>query len=84
MSIDLRRVGKFRRIVRSDKSPACTGSSGFATEEIRKEDLKEKILNFIFKIFETVFITYQDLVLKTLFRCLFRIYFLGKNKLAIN
>lgn len=74
MSRDLRRVGKFRRIGRSDKSPACTGSSGFATEEIRKEDLQREDVEFlgIFKLF-LVLINYQELVLKTQFLCLFRV-----------
>lgn len=74
MSRDLRRVGKFRRIGRSDKSPACTGSSGFATEEIRKEDLQREDVEFlgIFKLF-LLLINYQELVLKTQFLCLFRV-----------
>lgn len=74
MSRDLRRVGKFRRIGRSDKSPACTGSSGFATEEIRKEDLQREDVEFlgIFKLF-LLLINYQELVLKTQFVCLFRV-----------
>lgn len=74
MSRDLRRVGKFRRIGRSDKSPACTGSSGFATEEIRKEDLQREDVEFlgILKLF-LLRITYQELVLKTQFLCLFRV-----------
>lgn len=74
MSRDLRRVGKFRRIGRSDKSPACTGSSGFATEEIRKEDLQREDVGFlgIFKLF-LLLINYQELVLKTQFLCLFRV-----------
>lgn len=74
MSRDLRRVGKFRRIGRSDKSPACTGSSGFATEEIRKEDLQREDVEFlgIFKLF-LLLINYQELVLKTHFLCLFRV-----------
>lgn len=73
MSRDLRRVGKFRRIGRSDKSPACTGSSGFATEEIRKEDLQRDVEFLgILKLF-LLRITYQELVLKTQFLCLFRV-----------
>lgn len=74
MSRDLRRVGKFRRIGRSDKSPACTGSSGFATEEIRKEDLQREDVEFlgILKLF-LLLINYQELVLKTQFLCLFRV-----------
>lgn len=74
MSRDLRRVEKFRRIGRSDKSPACTGSSGFATEEIRKEDLQREDVEFlgIFKLF-LLLINYQELVLKTQFLCLFRV-----------
>lgn len=74
MSRDLRRVGKFRRIGRSDKSPACTGSSGFATEEIRKEDLQREDVEFlgILKLF-LLRINYQELVLKTQFLCLFRV-----------
>lgn len=74
MSRDLRRVGKFQRIGRSDKSPACTGSSGFATEEIRKEDLQREDVEFlgIFKLF-LLLINYQELVLKTQFLCLFRV-----------
>lgn len=74
MSRDLRRVGKFRRIGHSDKSPACTGSSGFATEEIRKEDLQREDVEFlgILKLF-LLRITYQELVLKAQFLCLFRV-----------
>lgn len=74
MSRDLRRVGKFRRIGRSDKSPACTGSSGFATEEIRKEDLQREDVEFlgILKLF-LLLINDQELVLKTQFLCLFRV-----------
>lgn len=74
MSRDLRRVEKFRRIGRSDKSPACTGSSGFATEEIRKEDLQREDVEFlgILKLF-LLRINYQELVLKTQFLCLFRV-----------
>lgn len=74
MSRDLRRVGKFRRIGRSDKSPACTGSSGFATEEIRKEDLQREDVEFlgILKLF-LLRMNYQELVLKTQFLCLFRV-----------
>lgn len=74
MSRDLRRVGKFRRIGRSDKSPACTGSSGFATEEIRKEDLQREDVKFlgILKLF-LLRMNYQELVLKTQFLCLFRV-----------
>lgn len=74
MSRDLRRVGTFRRIGRSDKSPACTGSSGFATEEIRKEDLQREDVEFlgILKLF-LLRINYQELVLKTQFLCLFRV-----------
>lgn len=73
MSRDLRRVGKFRRIGRSDKSPACTGSSGFATEEIRKEDLQRDVEFLgILKLF-LLRITYQELVLKAQFLCLFRV-----------
>lgn len=74
MSRDLRRVGKFRRIGHSDKSPACTGSSGFATEEIRKEDLQREDVEFlgILKLF-LLRINYQELVLKTQFLCLFRV-----------
>lgn len=74
MSRDLRRVGRFRRIGRSDKSPACTGSSGFATEEIRKEDLQREDVEFlgILKLF-LLLINYQELVLKTQFLCLFRV-----------
>lgn len=74
MSRDLRRVGKFRRIGRSDKSPACTGSSGFATEEIRKEDLQREDVEFlgILKLF-LLRINYQELVLKTQLLCLFRV-----------
>lgn len=74
MSRDLRRVEKFRRIGRSDKSPACTGSSGFATEEIRKEDLQREDVEFlgILKLF-LLLINYQELVLKTQFLCLFRV-----------
>lgn len=74
MSRDLRRVGKFRRIGRSDKSPACTGSSGFSTEEIRKEDLQREDVEFlgILKLF-LLLINYQELVLKTQFLCLFRV-----------
>lgn len=74
MSRDLRRVGKFRRIGCSDKSPACTGSSGFATEEIRKEDLQREDVEFlgILKLF-LLRITYQELVLKAQFLCLFRV-----------
>lgn len=58
MSRDLRRVGKFRRIGRSDKSPACTGSSGFATEEIRKEDLQREDVEFL-GILKLFLITYH-------------------------
>lgn len=74
MSRDLRRVGKFRRIGRSDKSPACTGSSGFATEEIRKEDLQREDVEFlgILKLF-LLRINHQELFLKTQFLCLFRV-----------
>lgn len=74
MSRDLRRVEKFRRIGRSDKSPACTGSSGFATEEIRKEDLQREDVEFlgILKLF-LLRMNYQELVLKTQFLCLFRV-----------